>query len=258
MTKLILILALAAMGAGIYYSLNNYKEYNALTESIEDYNGDIDNLDRSIDSLNKKVEDAIGKRDAEEQRKLDNEAEVETLTETIDEWNSKKNTLESENSQVKTQIGILEAQIPDDLNPEDFQQNIKDLEQAIEEKKQVVATLEKQLQTDRIGLANRRKLVAATRAEAQKFLEGTVRNELQASVSAVNDDYSFVVINIPRGTSIEAGQPLIVTRDGQRVGGLKVTTVEPSQVVADIVSNSNNRTRIVPGDRVILGESTEQ
>ena len=76
---------------------------------------------------------------------------------------------------------------------------------------------------------------------------------VQGQVIAVNQAWGFVVLNLGDRSGIVNNAEMVVMRDGDRVGKLKITSVEPSNSIADIVPSSvASGQRILPGDQVIV------
>ncbi len=81
------------------------------------------------------------------------------------------------------------------------------------------------------------------------------RNAMESVVTAVNEDWGFVIIGAGSNTGFTPQTKLLVKRDGRLIGMVKPSSIEPSQVVAEIDTDSiAPGVRIQPGDRVILGE----
>ncbi len=79
------------------------------------------------------------------------------------------------------------------------------------------------------------------------------KNSLQAVVTAVGQDWGFVVIGAGSNSGFSPQTALIVERDGKKIGRVRPSSVEPSQTIAEIELNSlAEGVRIEPGDRVIL------
>lgn len=86
----------------------------------------------------------------------------------------------------------------------------------------------------------------------QKRKAGLLRPGVEAQVIAVNPGWNFVVLNLGDRQGAVANAEMIVTRNGERIGKVRISSVEPATSVADIVPNSLARgVRIQPGDRVI-------
>lgn len=75
---------------------------------------------------------------------------------------------------------------------------------------------------------------------------------LEGQVIAVNQAWGFVVLNLGDRSGIVSNAEMVVMREGDRIGKIKITSVEPSNSIADIVPSTVSRgQRILPGDRVI-------
>lgn len=75
---------------------------------------------------------------------------------------------------------------------------------------------------------------------------------LEGQVIAVNQAWGFVVLNLGDRSGVVSNAEMVVMREGDRVGKIKITSVEPSSSIADIVSDSVAAgQRVLPGDRVI-------
>jgi hypothetical protein len=72
-------------------------------------------------------------------------------------------------------------------------------------------------------------------------------------VSAVNDDWGFVIIGAGSSTGFTPQTKLLVKRDGRLIAEVKPSSIEPSQTIAEIDPETlAPGARIQPGDRVIL------
>ncbi len=74
----------------------------------------------------------------------------------------------------------------------------------------------------------------------------------EGQVVAVNQAWGFVVIDLGDRSGAVNNAELVVLRSGERIGRVKITSVERSNSIADIISSSVSESqRILPGDRVI-------
>lgn len=80
-----------------------------------------------------------------------------------------------------------------------------------------------------------------------------VRNGLEGEVLAVNQGWNFVVLSIGDRQGAVNNAEMILKRGGNEIGKVRITSVEPSTSVADIIPGSLARgVRVQPGDRVIF------
>jgi hypothetical protein len=77
---------------------------------------------------------------------------------------------------------------------------------------------------------------------------------LRGTVLAVNQAYNFVVLNLGGRQGVEPNAEMLVLRDGTLIGKIRVSTVEPSTAIGDIVTSSLARgVQVQPGDIVVYG-----
>ena len=92
------------------------------------------------------------------------------------------------------------------------------------------------------------KLSSLEEARANK----TAQKGLQGRVLAVNPAWNFVVLNLGDRNGLSNNTELLVKRGQQFLGKIRITSVEPSTSIADIVANSvPSGVSISPGDQVI-------
>jgi hypothetical protein len=71
-------------------------------------------------------------------------------------------------------------------------------------------------------------------------------------VLAVNQAYNFVVLNLGGRNGLEPNAEMLVFRDGAVIGKIRVSTVEPSTAIGDIMTGSLARgVQVQPGDVVV-------
>ena len=90
------------------------------------------------------------------------------------------------------------------------------------------------------------------REKAEQQDRRVMARGLEGQILAVNSAWNFVVISLGDRQGVVPHAEMIVMRDGQRVGKVKITSVEPSTSIADVVPGSVSRgSSVRPGDRVI-------
>jgi hypothetical protein len=78
------------------------------------------------------------------------------------------------------------------------------------------------------------------------------RTGVRGTVLAVNQAYNFVVLNLGGRQGVEPNAEMLVLRDGTLIGKLRISSVEPSTAIGDIVTSSLARgVQVQPGDVVV-------
>ncbi len=104
--------------------------------------------------------------------------------------------------------------------------------------------------------------LVANRAEADRFAKRIIersarigRNAMEAVVSAVDQDWGFLVIGAGSNSGFTPQTSLLVMRDGRLIGRVRPSAIELNQTIAEIDFTSlAPGVRIQPGDRVLLGK----
>ncbi len=83
-----------------------------------------------------------------------------------------------------------------------------------------------------------------------------MQDGLEGQVLAVNPAWNFVVLSIGDNRGVVNNAELLLKRNGRYLGKVRVTSVEPSTSIADIVANSlPTGVAVQPGDQVIYQSS---
>lgn len=156
----------------------------------------------------------------------------------------------SELASVKEELGKLTK--GGDGNIEEMKRQFEDTKTALtkaqadlNEKTVMVDSLNKsKAETDE-------KLTAANK-EVERYRANVTRNGLTGKVLAVNGGWNFVVLSVGDRQGAATGGSMIVTRDGEPIGRVRITSIEPSTSIADIVPGSVRRgVTVQPGDAVV-------
>lgn len=121
----------------------------------------------------------------------------------------------------------------------------------IEEQKTLITKLQADLDSSRGQLEE-------LRIKERNRMDKKLQAGLEGRILAVNQAWNFVVLNLGDRNGIVNNAELLVKRGNRLVGKVRVTSVEPSISIADIVANSVAQgINIAPGDNVIYQASEE-
>ena len=75
---------------------------------------------------------------------------------------------------------------------------------------------------------------------------------IRGTVLAVNQAYNFVVLSLGGRQGVEANSEMLVMRGGTFIGKIRISSVEPSTAIGDIITSSLARgVQVQPGDTVV-------
>jgi hypothetical protein len=88
--------------------------------------------------------------------------------------------------------------------------------------------------------------------EKKRRETGVRRTGVRGTVLAVNQAYNFVVLNLGARQGVEPNSELLVLREGTLIGKIRISSVEPTTAIGDIITGSLARgVQVQPGDTVI-------
>jgi hypothetical protein len=131
-----------------------------------------------------------------------------------------------------------------------------DLKAQLEDaKKQLdAAEQEKSLLTDKMKSAGNR--VAPLQEKRRRTSSGD-KPGVHGSVLAVNQAYNFVVLSLGERQGVVANSSMLVRRRGALIGKIRISSVEPTTAIGDIITNTLGRgVQVQPGDTVIYADTT--
>lgn len=137
---------------------------------------------------------------------------------------------------------------------------LENLAEKMDEVNQDKTNKEKSLEELEAVVAGAEKNLASNRAEldrlGKKMMDRSTRiarNAMRSVVTAVNQDWGFLVIGAGSNSGFTPQSSLIVERDGRRIGRVRPSSIEPTQTIAEIDFESlTSGVRLQPGDTVIL------
>jgi len=120
-----------------------------------------------------------------------------------------------------------------------------DLKRQLEEKDILTTSLQSKLKDQES------QLTALKEREAQRRSK-SMRSGLEGRILAVNPSWNFVVLSLGDRNGVVNNAEMLIKRGSQLIGKVRITSVEPSTSIADIVVNSVRvGLSVQPGDTVI-------
>jgi polyhydroxyalkanoate synthesis regulator phasin len=148
------------------------------------------------------------------------------------------------NKPVATPPPVVQGPTQDEFNKAVAAQ--KDAEAQLAEQKTINETLVGQTKDAKTRADDLQK-------EVDQVHNRAMRNGLEGEVLAVNGGWNFVVLSIGDRQGAVTNAEMILERGGSQIGKVRITSVEPSTSVADIIPGTLARgVQVQPGDRVIF------
>ncbi len=149
------------------------------------------------------------------------------------------------------------ADLGEDVDIDNLPEKIAEIEEDIKVKRTKVEELETLIEGAKTKLeakqADVQRLVERKSARNQRI----ARNAIEARVTAVNQDWGFLVIGAGSNSGFTPQTTLLVKRDGRLIGRVNPSAIEPTQTIAEIDMKSlSPGVRIQPGDSVMLAKPT--
>jgi hypothetical protein len=265
MKAILYVIAILAIGGAAYFSFDHSQKFAALEKER------IDTI-----ATNKQVlaDTAIAEKGVkEESAKLAaNKESRDLLTQTVSALKSTGTSLNADLANLKKDLVVQEEEFAqlqkalDEVNailanlgggvtidtlPAKIQE-IEDDKKAKQTKLEELTTLatgaEKTLETARAELDRLGKRMMERSSRIGK-------NSLEAVITAVNQDWGFVVIGAGSNSNFTPQTTLLVQRDGTKIGRVRPSSIEPTQTIAEIELDSlGTGVRLQPGDQVILAK----
>lgn len=261
MKAIFYVLALLVTGGAAYFSYDTFGKFKVQQEQKI----------ATIDANKDKTKEGDSK-DAELQKEL---AALEEATKKKDELDASIETLKGKERSAVANTKKVEATL--DEQKAQFGQLEQIRAKADEILKGAGVTLE-ELPAEVVKIEEDKKAKAKSLAETQALVEAAQkaveanqaeivrlserdstrnsrirRNAMESVVTAVNEEWGFVVIGAGSNTGFTPQTKLLVKRDGRLIAEVQPSAIEPSQTIAEIDKESvAPGARIQPGDRVIL------
>lgn len=184
-------------------------------------------------------------------------SDLETTKSLVDAANEKSTELETQLADAKTDMQAKDTRIAEleaaatGVTATAQTDNTAELETRIAEQETLITKLQGDLSGTRTQLEELRERERNRAAQV-------MRSGLEGKVLAVNQAWNFVVLNLGDRNGVVSNAEMLVKRGSQLVGKIRITSVEPSTSIADIVANSTPRGLVIqPGDSVIYVGSVE-
>ncbi len=142
---------------------------------------------------------------------------------------------------------------PGTASPAELQAQLEEARRLLDAAEREKAFLSERLGNTQTRSSELQQEVAPRRAEREASSQ---RLGIRGTVLAVNQVYNFVVLNLGGRQGVESNTEMLVVRGGNLIGKIRISSVEPTTAIGDIVTSSLARgVQVQPGDIVIYAGS---
>jgi hypothetical protein len=245
--------------AGVFGALNNHK-LNNLRSDVANADAARDAAERRRATEQKEIKAREASAAAASAKLAETETRATKAETDLAAAQKEKNDLQGQLE--KAQIDLTTSQKradeagakPPEANP--GAASVPELQAQLEEARKSLenAEHEKALLMEKMsGPAERTAKVAE---EPRRREPNPARLGVRGTVLAVNQAYNFVVLNLGGRHGVEANSEMLVVRSGEIIAKIRISSVEPSTAIADIITGSLARgVQVQPGDIVIYAGS---
>ncbi len=263
MKAILYVVALLVAGGAAYFTLEHSRKFEELETHRIKTIADNKAVSANADVKEKELKDEKGVLASSKDKR-------EILTQSISALKSTAAALERDvaglDSTIKGQKEEFEevertrAEVAEILKGTGEDVTIETLPQMIsqinEDKKALIIKLDEL----EILATGAEKQLANSRAEFDRLVKRDLersarisRNSMESVITAVNQDWGFLVIGAGSNSGFTPQTGLIVQRDGRMIGRVRPSSIEPTQTIAEIDFKSlASGVRLQPGDRVML------
>ncbi len=213
----------------------------------------------------KNIKDREAKVAGEQAKIAENDGRIASAEAELVKSQTEKSDLQAKLQANETQISELQKHIEElsksPANPDPGGASIPELQAQLKDAREQMenAEREKTLLTEKLQPGTR----GPTRGPGPQVMvqerraAPTFRPSVRGTVLAVNQAYNFVVLNLGDRQGLEPNAEMLVLRDTTIIGKIRISSVEPSTAIGDILGNSLARgVQVQPGDTVIYAGSS--
>lgn len=267
MKAILYVVALLAIGGSAYFTLEHSRKFTDVQKERLELIAKNKEVSANADVKENELKKTEGELEAAQTKRSELNASIDALTSTaksvqrdiaevdgtLEAQDQEFAELEKTIQEVNKLLAELSGDLGDEVDIDSLPAKIEEIETKRKESASKLEELEQLVESGEKSLASLRSELDRLQKRMSQRSSRIARNSMQAVVTAVNQDYGFLVIGAGSNSGFTPQTSLIVQRDGQMIGRVKPSSIEPSQTIAEIDFDSmRSGVRIQPGDRVIL------
>lgn len=264
MAKLFLGLAIALMLAAAVLGFLAKGNIEKLQSILKQTQGQLASTKDQLRKTEGELKDTTEKLTAANTKIDEQTTAINGLKKDKDELNTQLATMRSDLEKKTAEYDELKVafdkipKIPGE-NPEDLAKKLEQMQNDLTRAQ--TELVEQRALTDQLTAQNNQKEadLGVAKSEVDRYRKNVARNGLTGRVLAVNPGWNFVVISVGDRQGAATGATMVVTRGGEVIGKSRITSVEPSTSIADLIPGSFRKgVSVQPGDVVVYEGARNQ
>lgn len=210
--------------------------------------------EKSLKTKSDELTTAVAEKEQAVAQAAQAKGDLDKATASLSEITNKATTAESALAQAQAEVTTLKDELAKVAGTSQTAPTVgPDAETLakLQEQETLIQSLQAQLDSTK-------QITKTLTEEKEMKLKGLMKPGTEGRVLAVNPAWNFVVLNLGDKQGVVNNAELLVKRGTRYLGKVRITSVEPSTSIADIVANSMPQgTTITPGDNVIFQGNEE-
>jgi len=234
-TRIVLFLTILFSLTSIYAGFRKKKEREELKSNLNTTQGELQTRKNENSKLSKEVEAEKTALKEAEQKLVAANAESESVRKELDTQQSQVGEIKSKLDKVSAEFSTAQTELKKitDLLPKDMP--LEQVGAKLKEFADQMAALDAEKKVLTEGLLQKEARIKELDDKLKKKTSGTMTPGLTGHILAVNADWNFVVLDIGANQGVVENAAMIIYRDGNLIGKIKITSVEPSIAIGDII-----------------------
>lgn len=220
------------------------READEAKKEVEAKKEEVAKISSEKEQLNTELGEAKGNLDKAKQELA---AETEKATGLASELETAKSDIKAKDEKIAQLESVTPATdgATAGANPSDSGADTKALQTELDETKTLLVAA----QDRNTGLEAQ---ISEYRRKEEARQKSQMRQGIQGTILAVNQAWNFVVLSIGDRQGVVNNAEMLIQRGSQLIGKVRVTSVEPSTAIADVIVRTVPRGfSVMPGDTVI-------
>lgn len=259
------ILAILVCGAAAYFSIAQSEKFETIQQARltaistnKSVTANADVADKNITDEKALLETSKDNLEVAKQSVLALESNATSLKNESTKLDNEIATQDLEFEELDKALEEVQAvfeKLGENIDLDNLPDKIAEIEEDIKVKKTKVEELETLVEGAKASLVAKQDEVQRLVARKDARSSRIARNAMEARITAVNQDWGFLVIGAGSNSGFTPQTTLLVKRDGRLIGKVSPSAIEPTQTIAEIdLKSLSPGVRIQPGDSVILAK----